>query len=168
MGRPGRPARNTAETVWTRLAISHPAACWPFVGGLTTKGYGQFYFAGRKHLAHIVAWELTNGPVPDGLQLDHLCRNPACANPAHLEPVTSRENTERSPIHNGAKTHCPQGHPYAGKNLRIRSTDGARICRACNNADARERKRRRRAEFLAQGLTSYGTPRKRKRTQTPA
>jgi hypothetical protein len=122
---------NTAETVWERLSIPHPAACWTFVGGLSSRGYGQFYFDGRLHTAHVVAWELTNGPVPDGMQLDHLCRNRACSNLAHLEPVTGKTNVERSPVHNGAKTHCPSGHPYAGDNLRIRSTDGARICRAC-------------------------------------
>lgn len=152
-------ALNTAESVWSRLSIPHPTACWTFVGGLSSRGYGQFFYAGRLHTAHIVTWELTRGPVPAGLQLDHLCRNRACANPAHLDLVTGLENVSRSPIHNGTKAACPQGHPYSGGNLRVRPSDGARLCRTCQNAESRGRKRRVRAERAAQGLTSRGTPR---------
>lgn len=155
---------NTAETVWTRLLVGAPDECWPFDGTPSSSGYGQFYFDGRLHTAHVVAWELVNGPVPDRLQLDHTCRNRLCGNPAHLEPVTGLVNVERSPIHNGSKTTCPQGHPYSGNNLYVRASDGGRICRTCNNADSRERKRRRRAALTALGLTTRGTSRKRRLT----
>ena len=85
-------------------------------------------------LAHRVAYELQVGPIPVGLQLDHLCRVRSCVNPAHLEPVTSAENTRRGL--RAMKTHCPQGHPYAGENLLIRPT-GQRRCRTCHLAGKR-------------------------------
>lgn len=152
---------NTPDSTWARLSIPHAVACWTFTGAPSTNGYGQVYFDGRLHTAHVVMWELQHGPVTAGMQLDHLCRNRLCSNPAHLEPVTGLINTRRSPTHNGAKRACPKGHLYAGANLRVRSSDGARLCRECHNADARERKRRRRAELAAAGLTSRGTPRAR-------
>ncbi|MFE4420475.1 HNH endonuclease signature motif containing protein [Streptomyces sp. NPDC056817] len=93
---------------------------------------------------HRVAYEALVTEIPDGLQLDHLCRNRACANPWHLEPVTNRVNAKRGqagPVlasKNLGKTHCPQGHPYSGDNLRIGSR-GWRYCRACKR-DQRRRK----------------------------
>lgn len=87
------------------------------------------------------------GPIPDGLVIDHLCRNPQCVNPMHLEPVTPEENTRRGigGWNTRAKTHCPQGHPYSGANLYINPTSGARVCRTCNNEKARRYKLRQRA-----------------------
>lgn len=149
----------TAEDVWACITVGAPNACWPFTGSLDSNGYGQHYFDGRLHQAHRVAYELTKGPIAPGLHLDHLCRNRRCCNPHHLEPVTCRENVNRSPVHNGARTHCPQGHPYSGDNLRIYR--GARYCRACIRADARARKQSRRNANVAAGLTTRGTPRVR-------
>jgi HNH endonuclease len=120
---------HTADDIWTRVDVRADAECWPYLGALTTKGYGQFYFDGRRHQAHRVAYERANGAIPDGLQLDHLCRNRRCCNPSHLEPVTPLENVRRSPVHNGARTHCPQGHPYTGDN--VRQYRGGRYCRTC-------------------------------------
>ncbi|WP_414654556.1 HNH endonuclease signature motif containing protein [Intrasporangium sp.] len=77
------------------------------------------------------------GPIPEGLVLDHLCRNRACCNPAHLEPVTIRENILRGEPAN--RTHCPHGHAYTPENTRI--DNNMRSCRTC----IRERARRRRA-----------------------
>jgi hypothetical protein len=122
---------NTAEGIWSHVAVGTARECWPYQGRLTTKGYGQFYFNGRRHSAHRVAYELAIGPVPSGAQLDHLCRNRACCNPSHLEPVSPKEDTRRSPIHNGAKTHCPHGHPYSAENTR--RYRGSRYCRTCQN-----------------------------------
>ena len=84
--------------------------------------------------AHRVAYGYLVGDIADGLTLDHLCRNRRCINPAHLEPVSAAENTRRGIRWQLAKTHCPQGHPYAGENL-ITYPDGSRrACRACVNA----------------------------------
>jgi hypothetical protein len=125
--------------------------CHEWTGNRYPKGYGQFGTRNRTVLAHRWSYEQQVGPIPDGLQLDHLCRNPPCVNPAHLEPVTSRVNHMRSPgLANGTKTHCPQGHPYSTENtIRTRRPDGggARYCRTCVNAYraawAREQTRKR-------------------------
>jgi hypothetical protein len=93
-------------------------------------------YAGRVRQAHRFAWELLRGAIPDGLTLDHLCRNRRCVNPDHLEPVTAVENTMRGQAPhaiNARKTHCLRGHAFDEENTYVRS-DGARICRACVRA----------------------------------
>ncbi len=91
---------------------------------------------------HKVAYELVCGDVPAGLELDHLCRNRLCCNPAHLEPVTSAENKRRGDgLRNAAKnkkakTHCSHGHPFSGANLRL--IPQGRRCRACEQRRKRE------------------------------
>lgn len=102
--------------------------------------YGRIKINGRMALAHRAMWELLVGPIPDGLHIDHLCKNTLCVNPDHLEPVTPRENLMRSPTkqrENAMKTHCLRGHPLSGENL-YRDPRGMRQCREC----ARERSRR--------------------------
>ena len=127
--------------------------CWIWQACTGTNGYGLFRVDGRMFKAHRFAYELFVGPIPDGLELDHLCRVRTCVNPEHLDPVTHAENVRRgeSGKVNGArqraKTHCPQGHPYAGENLYVNS-DGKRRCRTCNRD--RGRKRAQRARDRAQ------------------
>lgn len=108
--------------------------CWVWTGHTVT-GYGRFKLTGsRKTIGtHVWSYRRYVGEIPSGLQLDHICRNRACANPFHLEPVTGQINTNRgigpSAI-NATKTHCIHGHPFGGENLSINSR-GDRVCRVC-------------------------------------
>lgn len=120
-----------------RFVLRTPA-CWLWTGSLDHGGYGSIKQTGTCVLrAHRVSYEKYIGPIPEGLQLDHLCRNRACVNPAHLEPVTKAENMRRgfgfSAI-NARKTHCLRGHELSGENLAIWS--GRRNCRTCVAARA--------------------------------
>jgi hypothetical protein len=132
--------------VWNRLSekVAFVAnGCWEWTAGRDHAGYGRIGIDGTPELAHRVAYEIFVGPIPDGLTLDHLCRNPACVHPLHLEPVSMVENVRRGigiGVANAMKTHCPQGHPLIAGNLINRSRPG-RECLAC----ARERMRRNRA-----------------------
>lgn len=107
--------------------------CWLWLAA-KNKGYGCFGVTGKMVLAHRYAYELAIGPIPSGLTIDHLCRTPSCVNPAHLEPVTHRENVLRGvgpTAQQARKTHClPGGHPLSGDNLYLRP-NGKRECRTC-------------------------------------
>ena len=118
--------------------------CIQWTGSKSSTGYGTFYNGhGSSVMAHRWAYEHHVGPIPDGHRLDHLCRNRACVNPEHLEPVTQRQNLMRGdtiPAANAAKTHCPQGHPYSGDNLYVPpGASNNRHCRACILARSRAR-----------------------------
>jgi hypothetical protein len=125
--------------------------CWVWFGATNDDGYGLMLLNGVSTRTHVVSYELHVGPVPAGLVIDHLCRNRACANPDHMEPVTRRENTLRGTgptAVNAAKTECDKGHPYTPENTLTRK-DGARRCRECNRAYQREWMRNKRAEVSA-------------------
>jgi hypothetical protein len=85
-------------------------------------------------MAHRWAYEYSIGPIPEHLELDHLCRSRNCVNPEHLEAVTHLENMGRGISHQKAKTHCPKGHPYSGENLYVAPSNGKRYCRECTRA----------------------------------
>lgn len=139
-----RNAPTLEERFWAKVERSGPQDCWTWTGCLTN-GYGQFWTHGSQRVrAHRFAYELLVGPIPEGLQIDHLCRVPACVNPAHLEPVTARINVLRSesPIAQAAaQVFCIHGHPLSGGNLYVDPKRGFRQCRTCN--------RRRDAEYKA-------------------
>lgn len=113
-------------------------------GHKNPKGYGYLTVGSQRRSAHRTAYETWVGPIPDGLEIDHLCRVRDCIEPTHLEAVTHLENLRRKPI----PTHCPSGHPYAGENLQ-RTTRNRRVCRIC----AIESRRKYRAKLAGAGAT---------------
>ncbi|MEU3285591.1 HNH endonuclease signature motif containing protein [Streptomyces longwoodensis] len=126
---------------WAKVALpSTPDGCLIWTAHLTSSGYGGFTGPGRRNArAHRYAYEMLVGPVPDGLQLDHLCKERRCVRPDHLEPVTLVENVMRGEsvaAQNAQRTHCKRGHALSGENL-YRKPDGRRVCRSCRRARER-------------------------------
>lgn len=124
------------ERFWNRVNKEGPlwngTPCWIWTGALMTKGYGTLENGQRREGAHRIAYKLRYGSIPEGLTIDHLCRNKPCVNPGHLEAVTNRTNVLRGvgpSAQNARKTHCLRGHEYTEANT-YRS-NGKRSCRTC-------------------------------------
>lgn len=162
---------------WAKAQRRGPSECWPWTGSLNTGGHGTFVWPGGS-LAHRYSYEIGVGPIPEGMELDHLCHSNdptcrdgvrclhrRCVNPAHLEPVTRAENQRRRhDLHDRAvetigamqraKTHCPKDHEYTEENTYV-DGKGSRNCRTCAREKSRaysatpEAKAKQRAYYLA-------------------
>ena len=109
---------------------------WIWQGWANDKGYPYAWHEGRDQPAYRVVWELLVGPIPEGLELDHLCVTPMCCNPQHLEPVTHAENQRRI---RERYTHCVHGHDWSNPNNVRTRPNGARYCAECNRISCRAR-----------------------------
>jgi hypothetical protein len=148
--------RTLEERFWPKVTIGRAFECWEWSGALNKQGYGSFW-AGAARGAHRIAYELMRGAVPEGAHLDHLCRNRACVNPWHLEPVSQRVNVLRgvgATATNARKTHCRYGHAFTTENTR--TYRGGRKCRTCGrlhdavrSAERSERRKVARLEKIA-------------------
>lgn len=138
------PVERTPIERFAKKCIALPTGCIIWMGGKTVGGYGMFAadpsrYQEKKVMAHRWAYEQVVGPIPDGYDIDHLCRVRACVNPKHLEPVTRAENIRRAAV---LKTHCPAGHEYTDENTYIRPGTTHRTCRTCRRARDLERRDR--------------------------
>lgn len=144
------------DSFWSKVMPEPNSGCWLWLASVTRDGYGQSYFyggdAGTK--AHRVTYRELVGPIPSGLQLDHLCRVRSCCNPDHLEVVTPRENAMRGVSFsavNARKTHCINGHELTGNNVYARREGGRKCYRCAMDASARSKRAARAARRDAIG-----------------
>ena len=144
---------------WAKVRKDEGTGCWEWTAARTVGGYGRFtaHKGYSPALTHRYAYEMLVGPIPVGMQLDHLCRNRSCCNPAHLEPVSHAENQRRGAGFAGRavrQTHCIHGHEFDGVDEK-----GARRCGTCARRRTREymrawRKRRTAARAAARAAAS--------------
>lgn len=147
----GRASRPLKERFMEKVDLSDDG-CWLWTAAVTRTEapYGVFWLDRKQVPAHRVSYEIHVGPIPEGLHLDHLCRNPRCVNPDHLEPVTNAENILRGigpPAVNAVKTHCDHGHQFTPENTYEYTRNGRtrRSCRACRRENQRRYLERRRS-----------------------
>lgn len=124
---------------WSKVRLAE-SGCWEWKASTNDLGYGKVWTGQGLTGAHVAAYQMVLGEIPDGLELDHLCRNPSCVYPYHLEPVTHRENVRRGWR---ARTHCRNGeHPRTPDNILIEKQGGARADKASCRECVRNRQRR--------------------------
>ncbi len=135
------PTQKQFERFLSRIQVTEDG-CWKWTGTPHPAGYGSFQFRQASYLAHRVAYTWLKEPIPEGLDIDHLCRVRICVNPEHLEPVTRQVNLLRGhgvTAGNAAKTHCKHGHEFTEANTYIDNL-GCRYCRACRAQWRREKR----------------------------
>lgn len=150
----------TAARFWSKVDKRGPDECWPWTGALY-EGYGRFAAKGVSKKAHRWSAIIAGQAVADSNPVDHMCRNRACVNPAHLRPVSWRENAIENSVAvtaiNASKSFCSRGHPLEGPHIRIKvKRDGVeRVCRLCHAENCRASRRRAKAA-LAKGSSHGG------------
>lgn len=135
--------------------------CWIWQLSKEKKGYGRMKVNYKTLMAHRVSYEAFVKNIPEGLQIDHLCKNTSCVNPDHLEPVTAKENLHRSSLTDRWKakkqiSHCPQGHEYTESNTLIKKNAWGNDCRNCRKCNSEREKVRYNAKKLALGVAQHG------------
>jgi hypothetical protein len=137
------------DRFWSKCIPEPNSGCWLWFGANNGVGYGHVWSGKKRRYAHRLAYETLIEKIPTGLDLDHLCRVRCCCNPAHLQPVSRKENARRgecglvSGEQQRAKTHCKHGHPFTDENTY--RVGGRRQCRACKRLGARRDRLRRRS-----------------------
>lgn len=145
------------ERLASRITVDGPDGCWWWQGSTTPAGYGALEFKGRREYVHRWVHEICIGPIPDGMVVDHLCDNPRCVRPDHLEAKTQRENVLRGRSLSALRaraTHCPRGHKYDEANTYEHK--GHRRCRACHRETVRRSTARLRAPKVSDGAVESG------------
>ncbi len=126
--------------------LKQSAGCIEWPGYRDTRGYGRLTLYGAPgFLAHRAAYEVHNGSIPEDMTVDHLCFNPGCVNPSHMQLLSRSDNSQRQ--RSAEFTHCKSGHEFTVENTYIRpdSQNGRRTCRACQRQSVARYKRRRTA-----------------------
>lgn len=139
-----------------RCLYDETTGCVEWLGSVNSSGYGLISFFGPLMLTHRLSYEAHVGPIPEGLHIDHLCRNRLCVRPEHLEPVTPAENNRRAAA---AITHCINGHEYTPETTIIKKRGAGRSltrgCRTCVNAQQRAGRERAKQRAKASDVQAW-------------
>lgn len=154
------------ERIFEKISPCPNTGCWFWTGADKGRGreYGQVWFRGRNTCAHRAVYITLVGEIPDGLELDHLCRVKSCVNPDHLDPCTHAENIERRdralakcgmPDRHWDQSRCKHGHEFTDENTKT-SSNGKKLCRMCCKISSRRKyeRKKQRLEKLLQGEQS--------------